>query len=51
VARTIQAGEKNPELQGISFQGKAIEGAVCTFLLPYWSQGGELITNGKLSLD
>ncbi len=51
VARTIQAGEKNPELQGISFQGKAIEGAVCTFLLPYWSQGGELITNGKLNLD
>lgn len=50
-ARKIQTGEKNPNLQGLSFQGKAIEGAVCTFLLPYWSQGAELVTNGKLSLD
>lgn len=50
-ARKIQSGEKNPNLQGLSFQGKAIEGAVCTFLLPYWSQGGELVTNGKLTLD
>jgi multiple sugar transport system substrate-binding protein len=50
-ARKIQTGEKNPNLQGLSFQGKAIEGAVCTFLLPYWSQGAELVTNGKLTLD
>lgn len=38
-------------LQGLSFQGKAIEGAVCTFLLPYWSQGKDLVTNGKLTFD
>jgi multiple sugar transport system substrate-binding protein len=48
-AKTIQAGEKNPDLQGLSFQGAAIEGAVCTFLLPYWSQGQQLVTNGHLS--
>ncbi|HLX29136.1 MAG TPA: ABC transporter substrate-binding protein [Casimicrobiaceae bacterium] len=35
----IQKGENNPNLQGLSFQGAPIEGAVCTFLLPYWSQG------------
>ncbi len=50
-ARTIQAGEKNPDLQGLSFQGAAIEGAVCTFLLPYWSQGKQLVTDGRLSWD
>lgn len=50
-AKTILAGEKNPNLQGLSFQGKAIEGAVCTFLLPYWSMGKSLVTNGKLTYD
>ncbi|MCM2291029.1 ABC transporter substrate-binding protein [Allorhizobium sp. BGMRC 0089] len=50
-AKTIMAGEKDPELQGLSFQGKAIEGAVCTFLLPYWSEGKNLIQNGKLTYD
>ncbi len=38
-AKKIQAGEGNPNLQGLSIQGAPIEGAVCTFLLPYWSQG------------
>jgi multiple sugar transport system substrate-binding protein len=51
IAKKIQAGEKNPDLQGLSFQGKAVEGAVCTFLLPYWSQGGEIIRDGRLSFD
>ncbi len=51
IAKKIQAGEGNPDLQGVSFQGKAIEGAVCTFLLPYWSQGGEIIRDGKLSFE
>ena len=50
-ARKVTAGEKNPQLQGLSFQGAPIEGAVCTFLLPYWSAGHELITNGKYSFD
>lgn len=51
VARKIQQGEGNPDLQGLSFQGKAVEGAVCTFLLPYWSLGGEIIRDGKISFE
>lgn len=50
-AKTITAGEGNADLQGLSFQGKAIEGAVCTFLLPYWSEGKALVDNGKLTYD
>jgi multiple sugar transport system substrate-binding protein len=38
-SQKVQQGEKNTNLQGLSFQGAPIEGAVCTFLLPYWSQG------------
>jgi trehalose/maltose transport system substrate-binding protein len=50
-AKNILGGEKNPALQGLSFQGAPIEGAVCTFLLPYWSMGHDLITAGKPSFD
>jgi multiple sugar transport system substrate-binding protein len=51
-ARKIQDGEKNPNLQGLSIQGAPIEGAVCTFLLPYWSAGKNFNdTAGKLTLD
>jgi len=50
-AKTILDGEKDPNLQGVSFQGRAIEGAVCTFLLPYWSQGKELVKDGRLTMD
>jgi multiple sugar transport system substrate-binding protein len=51
-ARKIQEGEKNPNLQGLSIQGAPIEGAVCTFLLPYWGQGKEFNdASGKMTLD
>lgn len=50
-AKKISEAEKDPNLQGLSFQGKAIEGAVCTFLLPYWSMGKQLVSDGKLSFD
>jgi multiple sugar transport system substrate-binding protein len=51
-ARKIQEAEKNPNLQGLSIQGAPIEGAVCTFLLPYWSQGKEFNdASGKMTLD
>lgn len=51
-AKKVQAAEKNPNLQGLSIQGAPIEGAVCTFLLPYWSQGKEFNdASGKLTLD
>ena len=50
-AKKIQQGEKSANLQGLSFQGAPIEGAVCTFLLPYWSQGKEFQKGARLSLD
>jgi len=50
-AKTIQAGEHDPQLQGLSFQGAPIEGTVCTFLLPYWSMGKTLMQNGRLTFD
>jgi multiple sugar transport system substrate-binding protein len=50
-AKKVTEGEHNPDLQGLSFQGKAIEGAVCTFLLPYWSQGKTVVDGGKLMFD
>ncbi len=51
-AKKITAAEGNPQLQGLSIQGAPIEGAVCTFLLPYWSQGKEFNdAAGKLTLD
>jgi multiple sugar transport system substrate-binding protein len=50
-AKTIQAREHDPQLQGLSFQGAPIEGTVCTFLLPYWSMGKTLMQNGRLTFD
>jgi len=51
-AAKVQKAEGNPNLQGLSIQGAPIEGAVCTFLLPYWSQGKEFNdAGGKLTLD
>lgn len=51
-AKKIQAAEGNPNLQGLSIQGAPIEGAVCTFLIPYWSQGKDFNdAAGKLTLD
>ena len=51
-AKKIQEGEKNPNLQGLSIQGAPIEGAVCTFLLPYWGQGKEFNdASGRMTLD
>ena len=54
-AKKIQAAESqagNPNLQGLSIQGAPIEGAVCTFLLPYWGQGKDFNdAAGKMTLD
>jgi multiple sugar transport system substrate-binding protein len=51
-AQKIQKSEGNANLQGLSIQGAPIEGAVCTFLLPYWGQGKEFNdASGKLTLD
>lgn len=51
-AERILAAEKNPSLRGLSFQGAPIEGAVATFLIPYWSAGVAFTdAQGRLSLD
>lgn len=51
-SKKIMAAEGNPALQGLSIQGAPIEGAVCTFLLPYWSQGKDFNdAAGKMTLD
>ena len=51
-AKKIQQAEGNPNLQGLSIQGAPIEGAVCTFLLPYWGQGKEFNdAAGRMTLD
>ncbi|HEY6132455.1 MAG TPA: ABC transporter substrate-binding protein [Rubrivivax sp.] len=51
-AKKIQAAEGNPNLQGLSIQGAPIEGAVCTFLLPYWGQGKDFNdAKGAMTLD
>ncbi len=51
-ASKIQKAEGNANLQGLSIQGAPIEGAVCTFLLPYWGQGKDFNdASGKLTLD
>lgn len=51
-SKKIMAAEGNPTLQGLSIQGAPIEGAVCTFLLPYWSQGKDFNdAAGKMTLD
>jgi multiple sugar transport system substrate-binding protein len=51
-AKKVMGAENNANLQGLSIQGAPIEGAVCTFLLPYWSQGKEFNdAAGKMTLD
>jgi multiple sugar transport system substrate-binding protein len=53
-ARTVLAAEgaANPNLRGFSTAGAPIEGAVCTFLVPLWGQGGALTdAQGRLALD
>lgn len=50
-AKVIMEGENDPALQGVSFQGAAIEGAVCSFLVPYWSLGHALEKDGELAFS
>ena len=50
-AQVIMKAENNPQLQGFATAGAPIEGTVCTYLVPLWGAGGELIRNGKPNLD
>ena len=50
--KKILDGEKNTAMNGVATTGAAIEGAVCSFLKPYWSQGKDFNdAAGKLTLD
>lgn len=50
--KKILDGEKNGAMNGVATTGAAIEGAVCTFLKPYWSQGKEFNdAAGRMTLD
>ena len=50
--KKILDGEKNGAMNGVATTGAAIEGAVCTFLKPYWSQGKEFNdASGCMTLD
>ncbi|MEQ8966009.1 MAG: ABC transporter substrate-binding protein [Azospirillaceae bacterium] len=51
-ASAIQEAEGDDNLQGLSYQGAAIEGANCTFLVPYWGAGGTLTdAEGNVDID
>ena len=50
--KKVLDGEKNGAMNGVATTGAAIEGAVCTFLKPYWSQGKEFNdASGRMTLD
>ena len=50
--KKILDGEKNGAMNGVATTGAAIEGAVCTFLKPYWSQGKEFNdAAGRMTMD
>lgn len=46
----ILAGENNPNLRGFETAGAPIEGTVCTYLVPMWGAGEDLLKGGKLNL-
>ncbi len=50
--KKILDGEKNASMNGVATTGAAIEGAVCSFLKPYWSQGKDFNdASGRMTLD
>jgi multiple sugar transport system substrate-binding protein len=50
-AKIVLEGEKNPQLQGFETAGAPIEGTVCTYLVPLWGMGSDLVKDRKLNLD
>ncbi|AFZ69336.1 ABC transporter substrate-binding protein [Deinococcus peraridilitoris] len=51
ISKTIVEKEKNPNLRGFSYQAAPIEGTVCSFLVPFWGQGGNLSSTGQVNID
>ncbi|MCZ8182706.1 MAG: ABC transporter substrate-binding protein [Beijerinckiaceae bacterium] len=49
-ARKIMTAEGNANLRGFETAGAPIEGTVCTYLVPLWGSGEEMLKDGKLNL-
>lgn len=49
-AQKIMAAEGNANLRGFETAGAPIEGTVCTYLVPMWGAGEDLLKDGKLNL-
>ncbi|PPD13794.1 MAG: ABC transporter substrate-binding protein [Methylobacterium sp.] len=49
-AQAIMAGENNPALRGFETSGAPVESTVCTFLVPLWGAGDDLVAGGRLNL-
>ncbi|MEI6499694.1 MAG: extracellular solute-binding protein [Armatimonadota bacterium] len=50
-AQTILGGEQDSELVGCKFPGYKYEGLTTSFLQNLWSNGGDVLTGGRVSLD
>ncbi|MGL5447340.1 MAG: ABC transporter substrate-binding protein [Rhabdaerophilum sp.] len=50
-ALKIMAAENAPNLRGFETAGAPIEGTVCTYLVPMWGAGEDLLKDGKLNLS
>lgn len=49
-AQAIMAGENNPSLRGFETSGAPVESTVCTYLVPLWGSGEDIIAGGRLNL-
>lgn len=50
-SQKVLAGENNANLRGFETAGAPIEGTVCTYLVPMWGAGEDLLKDGKLNLS
>jgi multiple sugar transport system substrate-binding protein len=50
VSLKIMESEKAPNLRGFETAGAPVEGAVCSYLVPLWGGGEDLLKDGKLNL-
>ncbi|KAF0231364.1 MAG: multiple sugar transport system substrate-binding [Beijerinckiaceae bacterium] len=49
-AQKVIEGEKNTALRGLGMAGAPVESTVCTYLVPLWGAGEELLKDGKPNL-
>lgn len=49
-AQKIMAGENNPALIGLQSAGAPVESTVCSYLVPLWATGEDLLAGGRPNL-